>query len=314
MNDAWMEAMRNAGYKSQIELARAVQVSHKALSAWVRGIRQPADFEIAKRIADLLHVDVQVLFPDYVSQRLRRFRHTPFGKALIKCGYRSISEFADAAHAEYHDVAQWALGENYPRNDEAAYFIAGLLDAAPTDIFPGWKPCESHLERKIYGAGYDTIAHFAQAVCIPASRIYNWINDGDCPLNDKDALCVAKMLDSDPTELWPGWKPHKKATEQKDEGPNEAKYNPRIKQDLNDGHNRHGMDDMRHNANVCVGKRFVMHYPTKEGAVNRPGTVVECNPYWFRVQYDAGWCECFHYQCRIDQTEAKHFRKPTQNA
>ena len=319
--DVWMEAMRKAGYQTQTELAQAANVSNKTLGGWIRGTAQPATLESAEQVADLLYVDVKTLFPGFVPTRLRRYSHTPFGKALIEHGYHSVTEFAHKAHVEYQSALRWAQGYAYPRNDRETFFIAGLLDAAPTDLFPDWKPCESPLERSIYEAGYHNIAQFAQAARVPASRVYNWISMGNCPEDDTITLRVAEMLKAKPTEFWPNWKPREEKpsdnkSAQKPDKTGVIKYEPRVDHGLGEMHIplRDGMADMRRNANVWVGKRFMMHYPTKEGTVKRPGTVVECSPFWFRVKYDAGWCECFHYQCRIDQTEAKHFRKLAQNA
>lgn len=318
--DVWMEAMRKAGYNTQTELAQAANVSNKTLGAWIRGTTQPSSLENAEQVADLLYLDVKTLFPDFVPASMRRYSHTPFGRALIEHGYHSMTEFSDKAHVEYHSAVRWAQGYAHPRNDQEMYYIAGLLDAAPTDLFPDWQPCESPIERRIYELRYHNIAQFAQAARIPASRVYGWISTGNCPEDDAVALRVAEMLKVEPTELWPEWKPREEKKNSKPtRKPDKAvavRYTPRADHGLNEMYTpiKRGMDDMRRNANVWVGKRFVMHYPTKEGAVNRPGTVVECGAYWFRIKYDAGWCECFHYQCRIDQTEGKHFRKPAQNA
>lgn len=315
--EVWDEAMRKAGYASARELAEAVGVTEKSLERWMKGISHPRHKEDVDTLADLLYIDAEILFPGWQPTVLRGKDEEdipPLRAAMLRAGYETIHSFAAAVGVFPTAIKNWMRG-SVPREDDTVYRVAGLLNVAPTDLWPDWKPSTNPFKQKIFDAGYPTVTAFARKIGIAVVAVDNWIHDGAIPRSDATVYKAAELLHTDPHELWPDWEPRPKQKTpeyiashfpRSDHGVTQARSTPDTIAP--------GMEDMRRNAQVYVGQRFVMIHPTKEGTVRKPGIVVECAPCWFRVQYDCGWCECFHYQCRIDQTEAKHFRKPAQNA
>ena len=223
---------------------------------------------------------------------------SPFRTALEKSEYRSATHFAEAAGLMPQRVLDWCDGYGkIPRDDMLAYKVAGLLHVAPTDLWPEWEPSDNFFARKIREAGYESVSDFARVTRYGAA-VDKWVHNGNIPREDHTVLHVAKLLHVEPNELWPDWQPRTKRSKLQHGIIPQTSATPR------------NAAEIREKACVWVGRRFVMHYPTKDNYVTKPCTVVECAPYWFRVEYDAGGCECFHYQCRIDKTESKYFRTP----
>lgn len=253
---AWEEAMQKAGYFSMSAVAREVGVTTRTLIKWADGTMSPRHREDIDRVAAVLCVDAEKLFPGWVPASLRTVAARakgPLLEMIVKAGYESIAPFAKKALDTSDSIADWASGK-LPSRDEDAYRVAGLLDVAPTDIWPDWQPGRNWGMRTKIKAEEKAERQKARK----STRSY--VRHGVIVFDD-DAPGI------------------------------------------------HGMEEIRRKANVHVGQRLVMTYPTKDGAVRWPGSVVECAPYWFRVRYDAGWSECFHYQCRIDQTEGAYFRR-----
>lgn len=131
-----------------------------------------------------------------------------------------------------------------------------------------------------------------------------WVNRGVVPRNDDTIERVAKLLHVDPTVLWPTWTPRPKpAPRQIDVQRQMLKFG--VDQA---GMQRMTMEELRASAGVYVGQRLLIVYPQKEWTPSLMATVVECRRNWFRVKYDIGRCECFHYQARISQPECGYFR------
>lgn len=226
-------------------------------------------------------------------------RGAPFRKAVKSAGYKSVKAFCEAARITLGAGERMARNGQIPKDDAVTYRVAGLLDVAPTDLWPDWQPCRNPFAQAIYDAGFETLSDFGRAANVPQSVVNMWVNNGTVPRYDETILKAAELLRVEPTVLWPTWTPRPTK--------NQSKQRTLYGIDVYPDRTKMRMDEMRRNANVYVGQRFVMTYVTKEGKVRRPGTVVECAEHWFRIQYDSGWCECFHYQCRVGK-ECVHFR------
>ena len=311
-----MEAMRKAGYATVADLASAMGTSVSAVRRWVDGRGTPGTLAHAQEMADLLFLDFEVLFPDW---RPLGARHKPeeelsvFHRAMVNAGYGTVLAFADALGVNPGTATAWINGV-VPRDDVYVYRAAGLLNVAPTDLWPHWAPETNVFRRYMQQAGLNTVDLAAKAG-VSQATVDAWIHSGHIPWSDKVVLRTAELLQADPNTLWPEWRPRSvriaELNERKLAGNRTSMPEmPRLRhglewQDLGGD----AMTAMRQRANVHIGQRFAMTFTTKEGVVRRHGTVVQCAENWFRVKYDAGWCECFHYQCRVG-SESSHFRPP----
>lgn len=312
--DMVVKAMRKAGYATVADLASAMGMSESAVRRWVDGKGTPVNRGHAMLMADLLFLDFDVLFPDWrpLAARYRPdVELTAFQRVLANAGYGTVLGFAEALGVTLGTARAWINGA-VPKDDEYVYRAAGLLNVAPTDLWPHWVPETNVFRRYMKQAGLRPM-DLADKLGVSQATVDAWIHSGKMPWSDRVVLRCAELLEADPNELWPEWEPRPermaKINKRKlEENRTSTPDMPRLLHGLELADlGGDGMAVMRHKANVHVGQRFMMTYTTKEGAVRRPGTVVECADNWFRVKYDTGWSECFHYQCRVG-SERSHFR------
>jgi len=63
LTEHWYPKKRN-----DMDLARALSVSHSAVSRWISGEREPSDY-MKIRIGEVLGKDSRIIFPDIKKQR-----------------------------------------------------------------------------------------------------------------------------------------------------------------------------------------------------------------------------------------------------
>ena len=234
-------------------------------------------------------------------------RAVHFWNTMQNAGFKSLRAFREAAGVSEVMARKMSREGEAPKDDVVTYRVAGLLNVAPTDLWPDWQPCTNDFARAIYAAGYTTISEFARACNVAQNVVDKWVNRGVVPRSDDTVERVAKLLHVEPTVLWPTWAPRPiPHSRQMDVQRQMLKFGVDKA-----GMQRMTMEELRASAGVYVGQRLLIVYPQKEWTPSLLATVVECGRSWFRVQYDIGWCECFHYQCRIDRSEGKHFRGVT---
>lgn len=222
-----------------------------------------------------------------------------FRKAVKSAGYKSVKAFCEAARITLGVGERMARDGQIPKDDAVTYRVAGLLDVAPTDLWPDWQPCRNPFAQAIYDAGFETLSDFGRAANVPQSVVNLWVNNGTVPRYDETVHKAADLLHVEPNVLWPTWKPRPAR--------NQSKRRSFYGIDIYPDRTKMMMDEIRRKADVHVGQRIMITYPQKEWTPNLMCTVVECRDNWFRVKYDIGWCECFHYQCRISK-ESAHFK------
>lgn len=231
-------------------------------------------------------------------------RAAHFRSVMHDAGYKTLHAFCVAARLSEVMAKKMTEKGEAPKDDIVTYRVAGLLNVAPTDLWPDWKPCANDFARAIYAAGYETISGFARACNFAQNAVDKWINRGVVPRNDETVERVAKLLHVEPRVLWPTWKPRPKPVRRQLDTQRQM-----LKIGVDQAKRSHmTMEELRASAGVYVGQRLMIICPQKEWIPNLLATVVECRSNWFRVKYDVGWCECFHYQARISRSESGHFR------
>lgn len=246
---------------------------------------------------------------------MTRWTEQRFMTEIYNARYRGAEHFAESAQISVSALRRWMKWDTVPMYPDVAQRVAEMLNSTVEDIWPGYKPraaqppveqnkpqAQITLAERIQQAGM-TINEVASKLHVSPRTIRGWSDFGYYPQKAETVWHIAGILQCAPTDIWPDWEEGKHHSKSPAKGASSAWSRGWSDADLTGD----VMEGMRRKANVHVGQRFVMTYPGLEYGNNLPCTVVELGENWFRVKYDAGWCECFHYQCRVGKERA-YFR------
>ena len=317
--ELFRDLMTRAGYETHEELAAAIGIPPSTICKWIYGKRSPRYRADAEAIADALYTDVETLFPGWMTQTNHDTTESiSMSRAIADAGYETVEEFAEAAGVVAQTARRW-LRPDCPPTPIMAYKVSGMLNVAPSDLWPKFGAQDSPLMDAIMDNGFGSVKAFADVAGIPVPTITSWITR-DCKPHKETAERCARILRTSvqrlfPRHTWESKCERRKRLEEEELEELEPIIVTRRRNDPLDYENLAGdaMSELRRKANVWVGKRFVITTHYKDGTLRRPAVVVECQDRWFRVRYAKGYCECFSYQSRLHESERRCFRVPAKD-